>query len=277
MTNSGKKELRINEQIRATQIRLIGEDGEPIGVLSLNDANQKAREAELDLVEISPTANPPVCRIMDYGKYKYQLAKREHDQKRKHQASELKQIRIKSFRIEAHDVGIKRGKARQFIESGHRVLFTMMFRAREHSHSDLGERLLLEQFSKPLADVAKTESSPRKDGKKMTMSLAPLPNLKQILTARTREEERLKAEELRLAAEIEAEKDLEKITHIIPKLIPDLDQPRALWGTQQTPPHRPGSGDPGRSLRHPRPAQAQGRFPPLSGPLVCPTTVLSSV
>ncbi|MDR3210446.1 MAG: translation initiation factor IF-3 C-terminal domain-containing protein [Planctomycetota bacterium] len=95
---------------------------------------------------------------------------------------DLKQIRIKTFRIEAHDVGIKRSKARQFIESGHRILLTMMFRVREHSHSDLGERLLLEQFSKPLADVAKTESSPRKDGKKMTLSLAPLPNLKQILT-----------------------------------------------------------------------------------------------
>ena len=216
MTNSGgnKKELRLNEQIRGDEVRLIGEEGEALGVVSLNEAFERARTAELDLVEISPTAKPPVCRIMDYGKYKYQQAKREHEQKRKHQASELKQLRIKSFRIEAHDVGIKRSKARQFIEGGHRVLFIMMFRAREHSHANLGEQLLLEQFAKPLADVAKMDASPRKDGKKMTMTLAPLPNLKQILIAREKDQ---KAEEARLEAEKRAREDLERITRIIPK------------------------------------------------------------
>lgn len=223
MATSGKKELRINEQIRGDQVRLIGEEGEPMGVVALTDAFVKASAAELDLVEISPTAKPPVCRIMDYGKYKYQLAKKEHEQKRKHQASELKQLRIKSFRIETHDVGIKRSKARQFIEAGHRVLFTMMFRAREHSHADLGELLLLEQFSKPLADVAKMDSPPRKDGKKMTMTLAPLPNLKQILQARTKEEERVKAEKARLEAEAAADKALDRITRIIPKELLDAE------------------------------------------------------
>ncbi|MDR0361413.1 MAG: translation initiation factor IF-3 [Planctomycetota bacterium] len=217
MTSGGKKELRLNEQIRADQVRLIGENGEPIGIVSLSDAQERARTAELDLVEISPTAQPPVCRIMDYGKYKYQMAKREHEQKRKHQASELKQLRIKSFRIEPHDVAIKRNKARQFIEGGNRVLFTMMFRAREHSHANLGEELLLEQFAKPLSDVAKMDSRPRKDGKKMMMTLAPLPNLKQILAAREKEEERKKAEEARLKAEEEAARSLERITRILPK------------------------------------------------------------
>ncbi len=221
MSNTGgnKKELRLNEQIRVDEVRLIGEDGEAIGVVSMADATEKAREAELDLVEISPTAKPPVCRIMDYGKYKYQQAKREHEQKKKHQSSELKQLRIKSFRIEPHDVGIKRSKAREFIEAGHRVLFTMMFRAREHSHADLGERLLLEQFSQPLADVAKTDSPPRKDGKKMTMTLAPLPNLKQILAARTKEEERKRREE----AELEAARKLESITKVIPRELVEAD------------------------------------------------------
>ncbi|MDR1612131.1 MAG: translation initiation factor IF-3 [Planctomycetota bacterium] len=217
MTSGGKRELRLNEQIRADQVRLIGEDGEPIGIVSLGAAQERARTAELDLVEISPTAQPPVCRIMDFGKYKYQMAKREHEQKRKHQASELKQLRIKSFRIEAHDVAIKRNKARQFIEGGNRVLFTMMFRSREHSHADLGEALLLEQFAKPLSDVAKMDSRPRKDGKKMTMTLAPLPNLKQLLAAREKEEERKKAEEARRKAEEEAERNLERITRILPK------------------------------------------------------------
>ena len=225
MTNSGnnKKELKLNEQIRADEVRLIGEDGEPIGVVPLSVAFEKARDAELDLVEISPTAKPPVCRIMDYGKYKYQQAKREHEQKRKHQASELKQLRIKSFRIEPHDVGIKRNKARQFIEAGHRVLFTMMFRAREHSHADLGEQLLLEQFAKPLSDVAKMDSPPRKDGKKMSMTLAPLPNLKQILAAREKEEGKRLAELARLEAEKKAAADLERITRIIPKVVGDDD------------------------------------------------------
>ena len=219
MTNGGggKKELRLNEQIRGDEVRLIGEDGEALGVVPLKDAFDRARAAELDLVEISPTAKPPVCRIMDYGKFKYQQAKREHEQKRKHQASELKQLRIKSFRIEAHDVAIKRNKARQFIEAGHRVLFIMMFRAREHSHADLGERLLIEQFAKPLSDVSKTDAAPRKDGKKMTMTLAPLPNLKQILAAREKEEGRRKAEAERLEAERLAALELERITSVIPK------------------------------------------------------------
>ncbi len=216
MTNSGnKKELRLNDQIRCDEVRLIGEEGEALGVVPLGAALERARREELDLVEISPTAKPPVCRIMDYGKFKYQQAKREHEQKRKHQVSELKQLRIKSFRIEAHDVGIKRSKARQFLEDGHRVQFTMMFRAREHSHADLGEQLLIEQFSKPLSDVSKTDAPPRKDGKKMTMTLAPLPNLKQILAAR--EKDLRKAEEMRLEAEKRAQEDLERITRVIPK------------------------------------------------------------
>ncbi len=133
-------------------------------------------------------------------------------------------MRIKSFRIEAHDVGIKRGKAREFIEGGHRVLFIMMFRAREHSHADLGEQLLLEQFAKPLADVSKMDSPPRKDGKKMTMSLAPLPNLKQILAAREKEEVKAKAEAERLEAEKRAQEDLERITRIIPKAEPGEEE-----------------------------------------------------
>ena len=216
MTTGGKKELRINEQIQAGEVRLLGEEGEALGIVKLADAFTKARQSEADLVEISPTAEPPVCRIMDYGKYKYQQAKKEHEQKRRHQGSELKQLRIKSFKIESHDVAIKRGKAREFIENGNRVLFTMLFRAREHNHADLGERLLLEQFAKPLMDVAKVDSPPRKDGKKMTMAMAPLANLKQILQARAKEEERRKAVAARAEAEAEAEEDLKKITSIIP-------------------------------------------------------------
>ena len=186
---SGKKEHRLNEAIRISEVRLLGEQGEVFGVVSTADALAKARQLELDLVEISPTATPPVCRIMDYGKFKYRQAKKEADAKKKTLASGLKQIRIKSFRIGQQDVAIKLRKARQFIEQGDRLLVTMMFRAREHHHTDLGENVLVDQFAKPLADVAKVEQAPRKDGRRMTMALAPLPNLKSILAHRAKEEE----------------------------------------------------------------------------------------
>jgi translation initiation factor IF-3 len=196
--------------IRVPEVRLLGEDGEAFGVVPIADALAKAQRLELDLVEISPTASPPVCRILDYGKFKYQQAKKEADAKKKTLASGLKQIRIKSFRIGAQDVNIKRRKARQFIEQGDRLLVTLMFRAREHHHTDLGEKLLLDEFITPLADVAKVEQSPRKDGRRMTMSLAPLPNLKAILAARAKEEEaRQKARlEAGLAPEPEPEPPL---------------------------------------------------------------------
>jgi translation initiation factor IF-3 len=194
LTISGKKEHRLNELIRVPEVRLLGEQGEAFGVVSTADAMARAKQLELDLVEISPTATPPVCRIMDYGKFKYQQAKKEADAKKKTLASGLKQLRIKSFRIGAQDIAIKLRKARQFLEQGDRLLVTMMFRAREHHHADLGEKLLADAFIKPLADVSKVEQSPRKDGRRMTMSLAPLPNLKSILALRAKdEEERRKA------------------------------------------------------------------------------------
>ena len=190
----------MNEMIRVPQVRLIGEDGEQLGITDTEEALAKALADNLDLVEISPTAQPPVCRIMDLGKYKYQQQKKIHDQKRKHHGVEMKQLRIKSFRIDPHDVKIKLKKARQFIEAGHRLLFTLMFRAREHSHADLAESLLKEQFADELADVAKVDSPPRKEGRKMTMTLSPLPNIKQIMAQREREAERKKKEETEASA-----------------------------------------------------------------------------
>ncbi len=185
----------MNEMIRVEQVRLIGEDGEQLGIMPTGEALARAQSDNLDLVEISPTAQPPVCRIMDFGKYKYQQQKKIHDQKRKHHGVEMKQLRIKSFRIDPHDVKIKLKKAREFIEGGHRLLFTLMFRAREHSHADLAETLLREQFARPLEDIAKVDSPPRKEGRKMTMTLSPLPNIKQILAQREREAERRKKED----------------------------------------------------------------------------------
>lgn len=208
----------MNDEITVAEVRLLGEDGEQFGVVALADALEKAGSEELDLVEISPSAKPPVCRIMDFGKYKYQQQKKLHDQKKKNHQTDMKQIRIKTFRIDPHDSAIKLKKAREFIEGGHRLLFTLMFRAREHSHAELGVELLKEMFAKPLADVARLDSAPRKDGRRMVMMLSPLPNLPQILKQREREEAKAKAEAARLATveqqdkagEVTDEKEKEK-------------------------------------------------------------------
>lgn len=190
--------MRLNEQIVGLkEIRLISEDEGMVGVVPFEEAMRMARESELDLVEISPTAEPPVCRLMDYGKYKYKQQKKLHDQRKKSTANEMKQIRIKNYRIDPHDLEIKLRKTREFLESGARVLITMMFRAREHDHADMGAQLLREKFFAPLEDIAKIESQPRKDGRRMTMTIAPLPNLDKILARREREAEK---EAKRLAA-----------------------------------------------------------------------------
>jgi len=167
-------------------VRLISAGGQQIGVVPIEEALRRAQEENLDLVEISPTAVPPVCKLMDYGKYKYQQQKKEHDQRRKQHSMSIKQIRIKSFLIDNHDVEIKRRQAREFIEAGHRVVFTLMFRARENQHAEAGEALLVEKFAKPLADVSRMDGSLARDGRKMMMTLSPLPNLRQILAQRAR-------------------------------------------------------------------------------------------
>lgn len=186
--------MRLNDEISdVKEVRLIDEDGNMQGVVPFSKAINMAKDSDLDLCEISPNAEPPVCRIMDYGKFLYQQKKKEHDNQRKHQQQEQKQIRIKSFRIDPHDLEIKQRKTRKFIESGSRVLITLMFRARENDHPELGRELLEEKFFQPLSDIAKLDSRPRKEGKRMTMTMAPLPNLEKILEKRKKDA--LKAEQ----------------------------------------------------------------------------------
>lgn len=174
----------MNEDIRVPEVRLIDEDGTQLGVVGIEDARERAVRAELDLVEIAPKAEPPVCRIMDYGKYKYQQQKKLTDQKKKQHNTEMKQLRIKTFRIDPHDLEIKMRKARKFLEEGHRLLVTLMFRARENNHADLGVELLNTKVAEPLGDIAKVDSRPVKQGRRMTMMLSPLPNVKQIVAKR---------------------------------------------------------------------------------------------
>ena len=165
-----KQELPINEQIRAKEVQLIGENGEKLGVLSLNDALDKAEEKKLDLVLVAPNGNPPVCKIMNYGKYKFEQAKREKEARKKQKTFELKEIRV-TPNIEEHDFGFKSKNARKFIEDGSKVKITVRFRGREINNSKLGESVL-NKFIEELEDVAQVEKKPLLEGRNMFIILS---------------------------------------------------------------------------------------------------------
>ena len=162
--------MRCNEQIRISPVRLISDTNEQVGVIPIMEAMRLAREAGMDLVEVSPNERPPVCRLMDYGKWKYKQRKKE--QKSTTHASQLKELRIKSVRIDDHDQETKMNQAKKFLEEGHKVQFNLMFRGREMAHVDLG-RALMEQFKTDLGELAKPEREPKLEGKRMIMILVP--------------------------------------------------------------------------------------------------------
>jgi len=170
--HSESKELRRNHRIRITPIRLIDENENQIGVVETRDAIAQAMELGLDLVEVSPTARPPVCRIMDYGKYKYALAKKERKSKAHRHEIELKEVRIKTPKIDDHDLGIKINHAREFLERGDRVQFSLRFRGRELAHIDEG-RAVFNKIVAALADISKLDRSQRFEGKRLSMLLLP--------------------------------------------------------------------------------------------------------
>ena len=159
-------ELFINEQIRDKEIRLIGESGEQ---LSSREALKLAEEAGLDLVKIAPTAKPPVCKIVDYGKYRYELARKEKDAKRKQKVIEVKEIRM-SPNIDTNDLNTKVGAARKFLEKGNRVKVTLRFRGREMAHMSTSKHIL-DDFAQMLSDIAVVEKMPKVEGRSMIMFL----------------------------------------------------------------------------------------------------------
>ena len=162
-------ELFINEQIRDTEIRLIGESGEQLGIMSSREALKLAEEAGLDLVKIAPTAKPPVCKIVDYGKYRYELARKEKDAKRKQKVIEVKEIRM-SPNIDTNDLNTKVGAARKFLEKGNRVKVTLRFRGREMAHMSTSKHIL-DDFAQMLSDIAVVEKMPKVEGRSMIMFL----------------------------------------------------------------------------------------------------------
>ena len=158
-------ELFINEQIRDKEIRLIGESGEQLGIMSSREALKLAEEAGLDLVKIAPTAKPPVCKIVDYGKYRYELARKEKDAKRKQKVIEVKEIRM-SPNIDTNDLNTKVGAARKFLEKGNRVKVTLRFRGREMAHMSTSKHIL-DDFAQMLSDIAVVEKMPKVEGRSM--------------------------------------------------------------------------------------------------------------
>ena len=162
----------INEQIRDREVRLIGPDGEQIGVVSSREAQKIADEAGLDLVKIAPNAKPPVCKVIDYGKYRYDLARKEKDAKKKQKTVELKEIRL-SPNIDTNDLNTKVGAARKFITKGDKVKVTLRFRGREMAHTDLGLEVQ-KKFAAALPEAV-VEKQPKLEGRSMQMFLAPAP------------------------------------------------------------------------------------------------------
>lgn len=165
------KRVRVNRQIRISPVRVIGADGSQLGILAVDEALRMAEDQGLDLVEVAATARPPVVRIMDYGKYKFEMAKQARIAKKKQHVIELKEVKYRPG-IDDHDFDTKTRHARRFLEEKNKVKVTMMFRGRQVAHPELGQAVL-DRVATQLADVAKIESSGRLEGKSMTMILAP--------------------------------------------------------------------------------------------------------
>ncbi len=159
----------INEQIRDKEVRLIGEDGEQLGIVSSRDALKMAEEAGLDLVKIAPTAKPPVCKIVDYGKYKCEQVRKEKEAKKKQKVIDIKEIRL-SPNIDTNDLNTKIGAARKFLTKGDRVKITLRFRGREMAHMN-NSKHILDDIAQSLSDIAVVEKAPKVEGRSMTMFL----------------------------------------------------------------------------------------------------------
>lgn len=165
------KELQINEQIRDREVRVIDSDGSQLGVIKVNEALKQAEKRKLDLVRVSPNARPPVCKIMDYGKYKYSLAKKEKESRKKQRVIEVKEIRL-TPKIQKHDIEVKCKNALKFLTKGDRVKVVVRFRGRELGHTEIGYEVL-KQFAELLADVSEMDKRPKMEGRNMIMVLGP--------------------------------------------------------------------------------------------------------
>lgn len=165
------KELQINEQIREREVRLIDADGEQHGIVNIRKAMDTAIERDLDLVKVAPNAKPPVCKIMDYGKYKYELAKKEKEARKNQKVINVKEVRL-TPNIEEHDLNVKARRANEFLQSGDKVKVSVRFRGREMGHTNIG-KVVLKDFADLTKESGVIEKHPRLEGRNMTMFLVP--------------------------------------------------------------------------------------------------------
>jgi translation initiation factor IF-3 len=164
-------EARVNERIRAPEVRLVGPKGEQIGIVTVAEALKLAAEADLDLVEVAPTARPPVCKLMDYGKFKYESAVKARESRKNQTQTVVKEIKLRP-KIDPHDYGTKRGHVERFLKAGDKVKVTIMFRGREQSRPELGYRLL-QRLAEDVDGLGFVESQPKQDGRNMIMVIGP--------------------------------------------------------------------------------------------------------
>lgn len=168
---SRQDEPRVNREITSASIRLVDQNGNMVGVVSASEGIAMAEKAGLDLVEISPTASPPVCKILDYGKYRYEIQKKAHEAKKKQKVVVIKEIKLRPM-IDKHDLEIKMRNTLSFLEEGDKVRITLRFRGREMDHSEIGMKVI-SQVQASLADHAKIEQAPRIEGKQISMLVGP--------------------------------------------------------------------------------------------------------
>jgi translation initiation factor IF-3 len=164
-------EPRINDRIRVPEVRLVGPNGEQVGIVRVEDALRLAQEADLDLVEVAPESRPPVCKLMDYGKFKYESAMKARESRKNQAQTVIKEIKLRP-KIDPHDYETKKGHVVRFLKQGDKVKVTIMFRGREQSRPELGFRLL-QRLAEDVADLGSVESSPKQDGRNMIMVLGP--------------------------------------------------------------------------------------------------------
>lgn len=166
-----QKETQINEEIRAKEVRVIDQNGQMIGILPIDEALSKAEEAGLDLINVSPNAEPPVCKILDFGKFKYEQQKKEKEAKKKQVVTEIKEVRLSTF-IEEHDLMTKANNASKFLKAGDKVKVSLRLRGRERDYADRARDVMV-QFAEGLKDIANLEKEPKFEGRGLMMVLAP--------------------------------------------------------------------------------------------------------
>ena len=220
--SSNISEPRINERIRVPEVRLVGPAGEQVGIVRIEDALRLAAESDLDLVEVAPQAKPPVCKLMDFGKYKYEAAVKAREARKNQTNTVLKEIRFR-LKIDTHDYETKRGHALRFLGAGDKVKAMIQFRGREQQRPEMGIRLL-QRFADDVAEVGVVESSPRIDGRNMVMVVGPLKNKAEAKAEARRATQRAEAKaqnEAKAGGRVDVSRDQPAMTQSLADLLPE--------------------------------------------------------